>query len=53
MYTGLLALQQQNLPLGGFAGLYKMGVSKGAFLLQKPPLLKADFQLSKFTCKGT
>ena len=25
MYTGLLALQQQNLPLGGFAGLYKMG----------------------------
>ena len=52
MYTGLLALQQQNLPLGGFAGLYKMGVSKGAFLLQKTPLLKADFQLSKFTRKG-
>ena len=36
MYTGLLALQQQNLPLGGFAGLYMTAVCWALFLLQKP-----------------
>ena len=39
--TGMGGLQQNNLPPGGCSGLCESAVCQGAFLLQKPPLVRA------------
>ena len=50
--TQFMRLQQKNLPREVFLGCAKRQFAEGAFLLQKPPLLQADFRLAKFTRKG-
>src|SRR5699024_5891007 len=50
--NGLILLSPQNLPLGGFAGLYDETVPWGLFSYKSPLFGNPTSRISKFTCKG-